>query len=400
MGWWKTQAGTIGDGPADRLYEALTPFPLAPVEAIAAAFFAALRRNPQNFASDPAAAGAAPAIVWWDGRQEPPGVAEPDLVDTFQDALEAVALDYLDSPLARRPKVSELYATLTFVIGPKVPTLDRIDVSEMPPQDADDQRIVLASGTSLAAVAGAVERAGLVRDADAVPQDPGRPAFASWSGAERDDREIDYHDRHGARWLEVRGRGAAALVAELTEALGARPAADPAAALARLVTGSRPRPDAPLGPTGRLRWQSLRSALATAVPETAVAVKALVVAGLTDPDWRVRMTAMLAVGRLGLDDLADAAMAAEVPTAGRDGLGQEDRRALLALRQAASDRARGAPPWGESDDPTIARRRRDYQARLHARLERPPAAAEDRADALLLALFGDEDAGARFLWAR
>jgi len=400
MGWWKTQAGTIGDGPADRLYEALSLFPVASVDTIGASFYAALARNPENFADDPAGAGAAPAIVWRDGREEPPGVAEPALVDAFQEALEAAALDYLDSPLARRPTVAELYATLSFVIGPKTPAFDRIDVPYMSSPDIGDMRIVLADGTDLAAVADAVERAGLLRDADAVPQDAARPAFASWSGAGRDDREVDYHDRDDVRWLEVRGRGAEALTGALTEALGARPAADPAAAVARLVTGPRARPDAPLSPSGRLRWQSLRAALGAAVPETAVAVKALVIAGLIDPDWRVRMTAMLAVGRLRLAALADAAMAVEVPAAGRDGLGQEDRRALLALRQAASDRARGAPPWGESDDPAIARRRRDYQERLHARLERPPAAVEDRADALLLALFGDEHAAARFPWAR
>lgn len=400
MGWWKTQAGTLGDGPADRLHEALKPFPLAAVEAIAAAFFAALERNPENFAADPAAAGATPVIHWQDGLEGQPGVAPPNLVDGFQDALEAVALDYLDSPLARRPTVSELYATLSFVIGPKTPTLERIDVAGMPPPDADDRRIVLASETSFSAVSDAIGRAGLLRDADAVAQDVDRPALASWSGAGRDDREVDYQDRDGARWLDVRGRGAAALAGELTEALGGRPASDPASALAEWVKGSQPRPDAPLGPTGRVRWQSLRAAVATAVPETAVAVKALVIVGLTDPDWRVRMTAMLAVGRLGLADLADAAMAAQIPAAGRDGLGQEDRRALLALRQAASDRARGAPPWGESDDPATARKRRDYQARLHDRLERPPPAVEDRADALLLALFGDEHAAARFPWAR
>lgn len=400
MGWWKTQVGVIGDGPADRLSEALTPFPLASADVIGASFHAALVRNPENFAADPEGAQAPPAIIWQDGREEPSGEADPDLIDAFQNALEASTLDYLDSPMARRPTVAELYATLSFVIGPRIPALDRIDAPDTPAPDADDRRIVLAAETSLASVAGAVERAGLTRDADAVAQDAARPAFASWSGAGRDDREVDYHDRNGARWLDVRGRGSETLARTLAESLRAREAGEPAAALARLLAVPAARPDTPLSAGGRLRWHSLRGALAAEVPQTALAVKALVIAGLSDPDWRVRMTAILGVGRLRLADLADAALAAAVPAAGRDGLGQEDRRALLALRQAASDRARGAPPWGESGDPAIARRRRAYQAKLHARLEQLPETVEDRADALLLALLGDKGIAANFSWAK
>jgi hypothetical protein len=100
------------------------------------------------------------------------------------------------------------------------------------------------------------------------------------------------------------------------------------------------------------------------------------------------MTAVLAVGRLKLRDIADKALAAPVPPAGRDGIGQEDRRMLLALRQAAHDRAAGIPPHGEAADPAVAAKRRAFQARLQSRLARMPEAIEDRADALLLALLG------------
>jgi hypothetical protein len=111
------------------------------------------------------------------------------------------------------------------------------------------------------------------------------------------------------------------------------------------------------------RWRAQRSILATTGPAPPE-YEALVADGLNDPDWRVRMTAVLAVGRLRIATLADQARAAATPA--RDvGLRDEDRRALLALREAASERAR---PGGElrpiHPDPETARRRAAFMAEV------------------------------------
>ena len=228
---------------------------------------------------------------------------------------------------------------------------------------------------------------GLRRDANAVPQDPAAPAFASWTAPRPDDREIDWHDEDGQRWLEVRGRDAGVLAGVMAEALNGRVTDDPARALGAMLTIRHRRRG--LGATGALRWTTLRAAIAAAVPETMPAVIALASAGLRDPDWRVRMTAMLAVGRLRLAELAEEAMAAKVPPAGKSGLSSEDRRVLLALRQAAHDRAKGLPPStgpGEGTPKDIAAKRRAYQQRLHALLGGEAAEQRDQAALIVSAL--------------
>lgn len=103
-----------------------------------------------------------------------------------------------------------------------------------------------------------------------------------------------------------------------------------------------------------LRWQLVRT-IATGACSPNAEVSMALNAALADPDWRVRMTAVLAVGRLQLAALAERARAAEAPD--RDaGLRDEDRRALLALREVASERAR---PGGERRRYTRTRRQRN-----------------------------------------
>ena len=253
--------------------------------------------------------------------------------------------------------------------------------------DGDAPMVVaLPPGTPFVNVERLASFAGLARDTDAVPQEMTPPVLASWTGPHPAAREIDWHNVDGARWLDVRGEATGSFAGALAACLGGRIATDPATSLAGML--EVPRGDANLSDSGTLRWTALRAAIAAAIPETAVLVSSLIEAGLADPDWRVRMTAILGTGRLRLARLADAAMAAAVPPAGADGLEQEDRRMLLALRQAAADRARGAAPWGQSDDPEVAAKRRAHQTRLHARLETLPVSPEDRTDALLLALLG------------
>jgi hypothetical protein len=62
---------------------------------------------------------------------------------------------------------------------------------------------------------------------------------------------------------------------------------------------------------------------------------------LRDPNWQVRMLAVAAAGRHGGHDLVQRLRAVELPPASV-ALRDEDRRALLALRDLAAERAAGA----------------------------------------------------------
>ena len=78
---------------------------------------------------------------------------------------------------------------------------------------------------------------------------------------------------------------------------------------------------------------------------------------LGDPDWRVRMLAVAAAGRLGAADLAPRLRTVEVPPLSA-GLRDEDRRALLALRDLAAARTAGATvDRPVHSDPEVAARR-------------------------------------------
>jgi hypothetical protein len=106
----------------------------------------------------------------------------------------------------------------------------------------------------------------------------------------------------------------------------------------------------------QLSWGAMR-ALATGGPLAGGREERLVAGGLRSADWRVRMTAVLIVGRLKLEPLSEAAAAAAVPELAV-GLRDEDRGALLALRDAAVARA-ASTPWERPihPDPVVAGRR-------------------------------------------
>lgn len=256
-------------------------------------------------------------------------------------------------------------------------------------------RIVTLSNSAFADIAAAIERCGLIRDPDrgGVEIDgEGRPSLASWSGAEGDEREVDYRQdgMAGIAWLELRGSGAAELAGRLAAQIGARDIGTTEELLAGLMTG--PSAARRHGDTanGAGRWQMLRAAVAAYGPANAMLVRSMIRAGLRDADWRVRMTAMLATGRLRLADLAPLAMTARVPEAGKAGVRQEERRMLLALRQASHDFALGLPPStgpGEGMAAEIAARRRDFQAKLH-RLLGGDDIDDVRATALFSTLLG------------
>ena len=125
MGWWgigdEDDERAIGDGPVDRLEDALRALPSRPsVQALVDAATAALRRDADELVCDPAEAargrvaaraeGGSPAVIG------APDDAAPELVDAMLNAFDDMGVDYLDSEMERRPYVSEVLETLTFVL--------------------------------------------------------------------------------------------------------------------------------------------------------------------------------------------------------------------------------------------------------------------------------------------
>jgi hypothetical protein len=141
-----------------------------------------------------------------------------------------------------------------------------------------------------------------------------------------------------------------------------------------------------------LRWETLAAVLRAPEAERSLTA-ALVEAGLSDPDWRVRMLAVWGVGSLRFGNLAEQARSAALPSLQAKGISQADRATLLGLRDAAWQRASGiAPerptnPWagpaGVRRAEFVARmvrlfseadlERRDRHAALIAVLRRDPA---------------------------
>jgi hypothetical protein len=119
-----------------------------------------------------------------------------------------------------------------------------------------------------------------------------------------------------------------------------------------------------------LLWRALRHLLAADALEMSDA-EVLVAGGLVDRDWRARLTAVLAVGRLRLAKLAAAANRVDVPGT-EVGLDDDERRALLALRDIAPLLAAGQPADGARPvhpDPDVARKRAEFAARVTAAIE-------------------------------
>lgn len=414
MGWWKADdgVGAIGDGPADALSEALARLfaesgARLPLQDVLSAFAAALALNPKALVGDPESLATATIVARCESgaeyRAASPGDAQPDAsARTFYAAIEDAATHYRDV-YERKPSVAELLETLAFVVRgreevefPGDCELDSIGLGALRDPDAPSEAIepeflvVLPAGTMPADVGAAASVAkDFARDPDRGSATAGR-TFASWSGREGGDREIDFYSDtgDGSARLEIRGKGAKALAEALSREMRAHVAPSPEAALADLMTPPPGGP--PTSRTGTIRWRSLQAALATPTKENATLLRSMVAAGLRDPDWRVRMLAVLATGRLRLAGLAEDAMAAKVPEAGTSGLGQEDRRALLALRHAAHNLAAAtAASHGIVGEPGVMERRVAEQERLRRLIMAPPAKVIERTGALVAILTGE-----------
>ena len=251
--------------------------------------------------------------------------------------------------------------------------------------DAVEARARLPSRVDFGRLDRLLRLLGLARDPDAIVQ-PARPEFASWTSQPGLELEVDWHAPAGAPpWLEMRGRAAGRVAAALAEALGGTLAPGGDSALAAILAVP---PAAKSAGNAQVRWEILAATVRAAPEVERRAAEPLVEAGLRDPDWRVRMTAVWGVGALRITRLADAASAAPLPDSGYDGLNGDDRRTLLALRDAASDRAAGRGPGEPHRDgagPGGARRAA-FVGRIAALFDILAPPPGDRHEALVLAL--------------
>ncbi|WP_299628735.1 hypothetical protein [uncultured Tateyamaria sp.] len=347
MGWWREKSGDlIGDGPADRIADLLsgdfgeTTLSLA---TILASLDSALRRNPAQFVTDPqnvggelAAHDASSDAVIWQAHDAPYA-----LVERCHETLEAIAMDYLDNSLEALPTCSEVLSNVRFALVTHIPT------TVTAPPGFDLHRIAYMPGTrclvrdvTLACVKRIAGDFGLTQDRDAVAQiDP--PAFASWTRHPDLGLEVDWHaDAAGVPHVEIRGHSAPRLAHALQKACGGRIVQDPEAALTELLTVP-PRAAPANASAAQLRWEALCAAITSDGISDDMAARALVSASLADSDWRIRIAALWAVGHHRMKDLGPKAQGAALPTLDYAGLGQEDRRVLLCLRDLATARSAG-----------------------------------------------------------
>jgi HEAT repeats len=150
------------------------------------------------------------------------------------------------------------------------------------------------------------------------------------------------------------------------------------------------RPGARSDPTTNMRWTAIRT-IASGMAAVTGEIETVLADALEDKDWRVRMTAVLAVGRFRISSLANQARAASLP--GTDaGLRDEDRRALLALRDIAVERAGAGgdrPPV--HPEPLIAAKRAAFRKAVEDAMSGAAVPAPDNSIYVLRALERPED---------
>jgi hypothetical protein len=132
MGWWGTgnNDDTIGDGPADKLggaledladhYERIYHHKPA-FQQVLNAVLSTLCQQPENYVCDSQEYEFSQITVELDSESmvvsNQDVKAEEAAIAIFHDAFEEIAVEYQDSEMERKPRLSELLATLEFVLG-------------------------------------------------------------------------------------------------------------------------------------------------------------------------------------------------------------------------------------------------------------------------------------------
>lgn len=134
MGWWGTGHGddVIGDGPADTLGLALSALArergargdraLTPAELLSTVA-RVIEAHPARYVSDAPKAGSLELVA----RTEPESASirsrgadgDPTVAVELRRAFDDIAMEYEDSPIARKPRLSELLAAIAFVLRPE-----------------------------------------------------------------------------------------------------------------------------------------------------------------------------------------------------------------------------------------------------------------------------------------
>lgn len=133
MGWWATgnNDDIIGDGPADIMTDALIDIvarygkgrsPVLTLQELLDVLVAALRHNPESIVADADNVTQIRVIAEVEkesGRLSSSASPAPDkdLPRLFYNAFEKIADEYQESGFNRKPRISELMATVDFVLG-------------------------------------------------------------------------------------------------------------------------------------------------------------------------------------------------------------------------------------------------------------------------------------------
>lgn len=133
MGWWAIGNGDdiIGDGPADIMTEAFIDIvsrygkgrsPVLTLQEMLDVLMAALRLNPESIVADADNVAQMRVIAYVEkesGRISNSASPIPDenLLRLVYNAFEKIAIEYQESGLKRKPRISELMATIDFVLG-------------------------------------------------------------------------------------------------------------------------------------------------------------------------------------------------------------------------------------------------------------------------------------------
>lgn len=132
MGWWRIGEGddVMGDGPADEITTVLRAVSDAgtrdgqppPLAAVLGILDAVLRDRAERVLGDPAELqGGRLAAELDDGtvvEADPPEKVDSELARQVFRGLENVALEYQDTELERKPRLSELLAVILFPLAP------------------------------------------------------------------------------------------------------------------------------------------------------------------------------------------------------------------------------------------------------------------------------------------
>ena len=348
MGWWHDKNGNLlGDAPIDRAGDWLDKLEAGgavPLSSVLAAIDRALRRNASHFLVDPTSVagrlGAYPKAGRADWQADD---VDEDWVESCHEILDRIAIDYLDNGEETLPKCAELLQSFTFVVAPRIPErlLTHPDFDLQAIEYASSEK-AMVKNVRLEDLEPVLERFDVQRDADRQPQQSSE-AFVSWTRQPELSLEVDWtKNRDGSTFVEIRGLEARRLSKALEAANPQTKVINPEAALANLLTV--PPADKVANPdAANARWHSLCAVLAADPDPAETAFRALVTAGLSDTDWRVRMTAVWAAGHHRMPDLPGKIEAAKPPDIVTEGITSEDRRVFLALKALSAARSAGVP---------------------------------------------------------